>query len=167
MANNKPKYIALLQDKGLAQKASNAIKQIFEDVHSLGHPQTGSPIKIGKLPFDIKLAFKNITNKDIICADTYTSSKALLHHRGGQKAANGKETPESDLIAMPKLIASMDVYENTGALIFTDYKNKYIVEVNKEIKLNGNKSKVCCHISSSHITDIKEFNNYNTIKKKK
>lgn len=159
-------YSVIRQTKAEVLEATRRIVCVFEDIARVGLPTDGSPIKIGSLPSDVANAYEKLTGAKIIGNALYTDAGALLHHRTGIKSARGKVVPEKDLIEMPSKISGMDVYENKSALVFTDYKNKYIVEVNHPIRINKKKTKACCHISSSAIIDKKEFGRYNVIKKK-
>ncbi len=69
----------------------------------------------------------------------------------------GKVVSERDIINIPHKLSFMDVYTDGDAVIFTDYNNKFIFREG-EIKLNGIKSKVLNHISSSRMIDQKEYN---------
>lgn len=149
----------------VADAASSAISKLFDDITTLGHPTNASPIELGSLSEDTVNAIQNVAGITLQSNEVYTSTKALLHHRGGQKAARGKEVPTQDLIEMPRKLSKMDIYTDGKAVIFTDYSNKFIMRPNVEIKLEGNKKVVTNHISSSRVIDKNEFNNgYRKIK---
>lgn len=160
------KFSVLRQTKAEVLEATRRIACVFDDVARVGHPTDGSPIKIGSLRSDVANAYEKQTGVKITGNALYTDAGALLHHRTGIKYARGKVVPVKDLVEMPSRISGMDVYENDDALVFTDYYNKYIVEVNQPIRINRTKTKACCHISSSAVIDKKEFGKYNVIKKK-
>lgn len=87
----------------------------------------------------------------------YTGQTSLFHHRGGKKAEKGKEAELEDIINMPKNIGRMDVFIHSGALVFTDYKNKFVLQPNQRIKINRDKTIVTNHISSSKVKDTSAF----------
>ncbi len=67
------------------------------------------------------------------------------------------------------LLQTMDVFEHSGALVFTDYNIKVVIEPNREIKINRLKKIVANHLSASKVIDKNEFLNgdYKVIRKVK
>lgn len=84
-------------------------------------------------------------------------ASSLFHHRGGKKAENGKETSFEDIANMPMNIGTMDVYVHSGAIVFTDYKNKFVLQPNQKVKINREKTIVTNHLSSSRVKDKNAF----------
>lgn len=165
VADGESRQENFVYNETVVNAASSAISKLFDDISTLGHPTNARPIELGSLSSKTVSAIQNAVGITLQSSDVYTSTKALLHHRGGQKAARGKEVPIQDLIGMPKKLSKMDIYTDGKAIIFTDYTNKFIMRPNVEIKLEGNKKIVTNHISSSRVIDHNEFNNgYRKIK---
>lgn len=51
----------------------------------------------------------------------------------------------------------MDLYYDGKGFIYTDYKTKYIINHNYEIKIQGKKSNKACFVTAGRVTDANEF----------
>ncbi|MBQ8070686.1 MAG: hypothetical protein IJ202_07540 [Bacteroidales bacterium] len=126
----------------------------------------GAYIQLGDLSDILVNEVKRLSGLEIQGKALYTSTKTLTHHRTGQKLLRGKVVPMEDFRTLAVDILKMDIYEKSGALVFTDYKNKYVVKVNQKIKVCKGKDIVANHISSSRVTSSQEFSSgYSPIKK--
>lgn len=141
----------------IAAAASARLKQILEDKIKYGYSKDANAFKFGKLSNDAARKFEEITGIVIKNKDIYTGQKAMFHHRGGQKAEANKESSFEDIINMPLNIGKMDAYVHTGAIIFTDYKNKFVLKPNEEVRISKEKVIVTNHISSSKVKDASDF----------
>ena len=142
------------------QNANRRIAKIISDIQATGHPMDGRPFKVGHLPTAIVSTLKKVSKIVVKNPDVYMSSGSMTHHQTGTKQNRGKVVPITDFAKFASRIGKMDIYENRGGIIFTDYKNKFIVEVNRSIKIDRKSTIVCCHISSSKVIDKKEFSRY-------
>lgn len=141
----------------VANLASKRLRNILEEKLRNGYSRDTNNFKFGKLSTNVVNKFEELTGITIQNRDMYTGQKALFHHRGGQKADSDKETSYEDIINMPKNIGNMDVYIHTGALIFTDYRNKFVLQPNQKIKIGKDKIIVTNHVSSSKVKDASDF----------
>lgn len=66
---------------------------------------------------------------------------------------------DEQYVQFPKKRRKMDVYYDGQGYVYTDYKVKYFLNPNYEMKMpNGTKKKVCL-ITGGKVTDPTEFNN--------
>lgn len=141
----------------IAAEATARLKKILEEKEEKGYSTDANNFKFGRLSSIAARKFEELTGIAIQNKDMYTGQKALFHHRGGDKAEAGKEADLEDIIQMPMNIGKMDVFVHTGALVFTDYKNKYVVQPNQKVKINREKVIVTNHVSSSKVKDASDF----------
>lgn len=141
----------------IASAASMRLRQIVENKARNGFSRDTNQFKFGVLSDEGVKKYEKITGIKILNKDMYTGQASIFHHRGGKKAEKGKEAELEDIINMPKNIGSMDVYIHSGALVFTDYKNKYVLQPNQSVKIDRNKTIVTNHMSSSKVKDRESF----------
>lgn len=169
MSDSRSLAESYLQDSSMTveQRASKVFSLIRKDIETNGK-STIAPFKMSKVRDEDAELFEKITGEKIINLDIYSSVKALTHHQGGQKAERGKELSWDEKEDIPKRLSGMDVFENTGALVYTDYKIKVVIKPNQKIKINRKQTIVANHISASRVIDKKEFMNgvYREIRKK-
>lgn len=147
----------ITMNEEIAFEASERLKKIVKDRELYGYSRDSKSFKFGTLPDTYAKIFEEKTGIEIVSKDMYTGQSSLFHHRGGQKSDRGKETSIEDIIEMPKKIMEMDAYISRDAIVFTDYKNKYIMKPNQKIKTEEGKIIVTNHVSSSRVIDSNEF----------
>ena len=109
--------------------------------------------------------------------ELYYTAKALSHPVRDSKQEVGLALPKEDYVNFPSQRAGMRLYwdsEGGGAYVYTDFKKKFIVKPNQEIKVrdaNGKRSKIksVCLITGGKVTDKSEFNktNYERVYRKR
>ena len=104
----------------IMRTAEDKIKQIESDILSVGHPNVSEPIQLGTMSNPLTAVIQQTLSIKVEGKGIYTSTAAILHHRGGQKKARGKEVPFKDLITLPSQISCMDIYAKDGLIFFTD-----------------------------------------------
>lgn len=144
----------------IALKAATRLRKIIEDKALNGFTKDAIQFKFGTLSSVLAERYQELTGTRIINRDMYTGASSLFHHRGGEKADKGKETPLEDIANMPINIGAMDVYIHSGAIVFTDYKNKFVLQPNQKVKINREKTIVTNHLSSSRVKDKNSFDKY-------
>lgn len=141
----------------IASKAVTRLKKIIEDKARDGFTKDASKFKFGTLSSVLSKRYEDITGIKIINRDMYTGASSLFHHRGGEKADKNKEASLEDIANMPINIGTMDVYIHSEAIVFTDYKNKFVLQPNQKVKINREKTIVTNHLSSSRVKDKNSF----------
>lgn len=149
----------------LASDASERLSKIIADKKRDGFTRDNVQFKFGTLPNLLADKYEKMTGEKIENKDMYTGASSLLHHRGGQKAEKGKETPLEDISTMPMRIMSMDVFVYKNSLVFTDYKNKFVLKPNQRVKTEDGKIIVTNHVSSSKLKDKNVFTRANGYRK--
>lgn len=143
--------------KRIASNAVARLRRIINDKERDGFTRDATQFKFGTLSNTLAKKYQEVTGIKIINRDMYTGASSLFHHRGGNKAENGKETSFEDIANMPMNIGTMDVYVHSGAIVFTDYKNKFVLQPNQKVKINREKTIVTNHLSSSRVKDKNAF----------
>lgn len=143
--------------KRIAANAVARLRRIINDKARDGFTRDATQFKFGTLSRGLAEKYQELTGTKIINRDMYTGASSLFHHRGGQKSDNNKESPLEDIANMPMDIGTMDVYIHSGAIVFTDYKNKFVLQPNQKVKINREKTIVTNHLSSSRVKDKNAF----------
>ena len=99
---------------------------------------------------------KNITLAE---GDLFMSSTQIGHSQRDSKIRDGVAVPEQALIDFPNKRYKMDLYYDGEVFIYTDYKNKFIVHPNYEMKISRNKEKYVNFITATKVTKAIEFEN--------
>lgn len=149
----------------IASDATKRLQNIIEDKNKQGFTRDNVQFKFGTLPASLAKKYEKITGEKIENRDMYTGASSLFHHRGGQKAEKGKETTLEDIASMPMRISSMDVFVYKNSLVFTDYRNKYVLKPNQRIKTEDGRDIVVNHVSNSKLKDKDIFTRANGYKK--
>lgn len=137
-------------------KASAKIKQMLIDRMQKGYSST-QPFSIGKVGKDVERFFAE-RGFEISTTDMYFGYSTITH---SERLSKGyKRVSLTDMITFPMKKRYMHkYYDNQEGLIYTDYKNKFIVHPNREIKINRTKTKVAFLVTMGVVTDKSEFKN--------
>ena len=136
--------------------AEHSIATVLQDLKKNGFS--------AKQPFSIGLVEKRMrdfaekNNIELPSKSVYMSSRSISHSTRQFKSSHGKTVSGKDLIKFPKNRRTMDLYYDGKAFIYSDYKNKYIVNPNYKIKIRGKKKKIVNFITAGKVNDPKEFN---------
>lgn len=149
----------------VASKAVARLREIIKDKERYGFTKDASQFKFGTLSSGLAEKYKEITGVKIINRDMYTGASSLFHHRGGEKAEKQKETSFNDIANMPTNIGKMDIFLFKREIVFTDYKNKYVLKPNQRVKTENGKIIVTNHVSNSKVKDVNLFTRANGYKK--
>lgn len=149
----------------IASKAVVRLRKIIDDKERDGFTKDATQFKFGTLSRGLAEKYQELTGTKIINRDMYTGASSLFHHRGGEKADKGKETPLEDIANMPINIGAMDVFLFKNEIIFTDYKNKYVLKPNQRVKTENGRIIVTNHVSNSKVKDMDLFTRANGYKK--
>ena len=87
----------------------------------------------------------------------YMTSHAIAHATRDSKRAIGIAVSDRDLIEFPNKKSKMDVFFDGQSFIYTDYKNKFVVHPNYEMKIDRNRVKKVNFITAGVVTDKREF----------
>lgn len=148
---------AIIEDSALATRSVNRLNQILRDKQASGKSYDTEQFKFATMSPLLAEAFEAMTGIEVLNLDMYTGQASMFHHRTGEKALRGKVVSLHDIANMPANIGKMDIYESRNAIVFTDYKNKYILEPNRVVQISKKKRIVTNHMSSSVVIDKNEF----------
>lgn len=87
----------------------------------------------------------------------YMSPKSLSHAKRGSKERAGIAVSLADIASFPKARRNMDLYFDGQSYIYTDYKSKYIIHPNYELKIKRMKSRKVAFITAGKANEH-EFN---------
>jgi len=95
----------------------------------------------------------------------YFTAKAIAHTNRQTKEKKGLAITANDFEDFPYARKSMDLFWDGDAFIYTDYKVKFIISPNYEIKIklktkNGKKhikKKKVCLVTAGRVSDTSEF----------
>lgn len=152
---------AIIKDNALATSSVNRLNKILKDKQAGGVSYDTEQFKFATMSPLLAEAFEDITGIEVLNLDMYTGQSSMFHHRTGTKVTAGKVASLQDIAKMPANIGKMDIYQQRDGIVFTDYKNKFVLKPNTVIRLSDNKTIVTNHVSSSTVKDPKDF----TVKK--
>ena len=136
-----------------ANRASQRIKGIFAEIKKNGYTRT-QPFSIGSIGEDVK-RFAKARGIVLASREIYVNARFLSHSQRESKGP--KRVTQKDIINFPVTKRKMDKFWDGEAFVFTDYKKKFIVNPNYEIKINRKiKTKVCL-VTAGTVTDPSEF----------
>lgn len=144
---------------GLARRESNSasvkIARVLSDIKKQGF-STSRPFSIGVVEKRMK-DYARENNIELSGNDVYMSSKSIKHSIRKSKADKGIAVSMKDLINFPSSRRKMDLFYDDEAFVYTNYKTKYIVHPNYEIKTEDGKNKKVVFITAGKVTDPNEF----------
>lgn len=136
-------------------KASDKIKSVLKEISQHGYSRR-SPFSVGHVEGRMK-KFSKENGIDIADGDLYMTVKSLSHATRATKERDKKTVSKKDIANFPQKRNSMDLFYDGKAFIYTDYRNKYIVHPNYEMKFEGGKKKKVNFITATKVTDRNEF----------
>ena len=83
----------------------------------------------------------------------------MTHARRPSKLRDGKASSEQDIIEFPEKRKNMDLFYDGNAYIYTDYRNKFIINPNYELKIGKGKVMKVNFVTAGKVTDPSEFSN--------
>lgn len=134
------------------------IRSVIADIKRQGYSMK-QPFSVGEVEGRMK-KWAAANGVELGSEDLYMSPKQIAHTMRDTKEAKGITVSADDLANFPKERKSMTLYfdQNNSNFVYTDGKNKFIVEPNYELKINRAKFKVVNYITASKLEDTKEFN---------
>ena len=119
--------------------AAQKIRSIFRSLRRDGISKA-LPFSVGHVEKRMR-DFANANGIAIANGDLYMSVKGITHARRPSKIRDGLAVSESDMAEFPKKRSQMDLFHDGTSFIYTDYKNKFIIHPNYELKIDGKKKK--------------------------
>lgn len=158
-AYSKIKSVSFTTKKSVVKKkietASDKIRGVFDEINKNGFSKA-QPFSIG-LVEERMIDFSKENGIDIPSKKIFISSKSISHSVRHSKSAKELSVSQKDIINFPQKRRKMDLYYDGKGFIYTDYKTKYIINHNYEIKIKGKKSNRVCFITAGRVTDANEF----------
>lgn len=139
-------------------RAEQTIRSVIVDIERQRYSRK-QPFPVGKVEDRMK-KWAAANGVELGSEDLYMSAKQIAHTFRGVKIDHGIVTTTNDLVGFPKGRMTMRLFydiENKN-FVYTDGKNKFIVEPNYELKINRAKFKVVNYKTASKLEDTKEFN---------
>lgn len=136
--------------------AARKIKDIVIDLSLNGYSRV-KPFAMGRVEQRMTNYAKS---KGITLASKsiYMSSHSIAHSLRNSKSVKGKTISLSALVHFPRSRSRMDLYYDGEVFVYTDYKSKFIIHPNYELKINRNKVRKVNYITATKVVDKKEFN---------
>lgn len=138
-------------DQHSAYTAADKIRDIYTDIRLYGFSRRPA-FAFGRV--EKRMAEHAAANGITLGSRSmYMSPKSLSHARRDTKIAKGLAVSIAELAAFPKSRRKMDLFHDGSSYVYTDYKIKFIIHPNYEIK----KSKKVAFITAGKVTDAREF----------
>ena len=139
----------------LGRTAAQKIKTVLSDLRQTGISKA-HPFSVGHVEKRMRDYAKN-NGVDIAEGDLYMTVKSITHAIREAKKRDKKAISRNQLLRFPSQRNKMDLYYDGKAFVYTDYKAKFVIHPNYELKLpNGRKRKVN-FITATKVVDTKEF----------
>ena len=137
------------------RSARAKIRSVLSDIRRYGHSKT-QPFAIGRVE---KRMQDYAANNGISLASksVYMSSHSIAHSTRDSKKRKGIAPSESDLMNFPTSRRTMDLYYDGDKFVYTDYKTKFIVHPNYELKIKGKKNQKVNFITAGKVKNKNEF----------
>ena len=119
------------------------ILHIIEDIRRDGFSKV-LPFSIGKVETRMSI-FAKENNIELASDEIYMSSKQIAHSMRDSKASKGL------------VVSDMDLFYDGECFIYTDYKSKFVLHPNYEMKIDRNKVRKVNFITTSSVSDSEEF----------
>ena len=94
---------------------------------------------------------------EIAEGDLYMTVKSITHAIREAKKRDKKAISRNQLVNFPSQRNKMDLYYDGKAFVYTDYKAKYVIHPNYELKLPNGRKRKANFITATKVTDMKEF----------
>jgi hypothetical protein len=134
-------------------RASQRIKGVYAEIKKNGYTRT-QPFSIGSIGEDVK-RFAKARGITLASRDIYVNARFLSHSQRPSKGA--KRVTKKDITDFPVTKRRMSKYWDGSAFVFTDYKIKFIVNPNYELKINRKTKVKVCLVTAGTVTDPNEF----------
>ena len=136
-------------------KACNKIAEVIADIRDKGYSLI-APFSIGRVEKRMKVFAEN-HGIELGSVCVYINSRAISHAQRETKKGKGLAVPESALVSFPVARRKMDVYFDGAVFVYTDYKNKFVVHPNYDIKISRKRKRKVTFVTAGVVTDVNEF----------
>ena len=135
--------------------AARKIREIVTDIRLKGYSKA-KPFAMGRV--EKRMAdYAKVNGITLASKSIYMSTHAIAHSLRDSKMSKGKTISLSVLANFPRNRSKMDLYYDGEAFVYTDYRSKFIIHPNYELKINRSKVKKVNYITATKVVDIKEF----------
>lgn len=136
--------------------AARKIRDIVTDIKMKGFSKI-KPFAMGRV--EPRMAeYAKTHGITLASKSVYMSSHSIAHSLRDSKSIKGKTISLSALVRFPRNKSKMDLYHDGEVFVYTDYKSKFIIHPNYELKINRNKVRKVNYITATKVVDAKEFN---------
>jgi len=139
--------------------AKEKIKEALEEYEEKGFTAI-QPFSIGKIETRMAL-FANRHGITLGSKSLYFTSKSIAHPNRATKKSKGLAISDKDFEEFPSYRRKMDLFWDGDGFVYTDYRIKFIVKPNYEIKTKKKskrqKEKKLCLVTAGVVTDPNEF----------
>ncbi len=133
--------------------AARRINAVLVEIRKNGF-STSPSFSIGGIGADVK-RFAKREGITLGSDDIYISRKFLTH---AMRASKGRRrVAQKDIIDFPMRKRYMKRYYDGKVFVFTDYRTKFIIRPNYEIKLPNGEKRVANLITAGKVTNREEF----------
>lgn len=142
-------------DLGARNYVRNKILSIYRDI-SLNKYTFQGDFAAGKIERRMR-DFATTHAIELASQHFYMGPKSLTHARRDTKVRDGAVVSIDAIAEFPQKRRNMDLYWDGSSFIYTDYKNKFILNPNYKVKQKGGKVKRVNFVTATRVTDSKEF----------
>ncbi len=134
---------------------SERISSVINEIRSKGY-STAKPFTVGKV--ERRMSRYAAANGITLGSDKlYMSATQIAHALRDTKTIKGLAVSDRELASFPKARLKMDLYCDGECFIYTDYRTKYIIHPNYEMKINRMKTRKVNFVTAGKVTDKDEF----------
>ena len=127
--------------------AEQKIRKVFNDLRRQGHSFV-QPFSVGHVEKRMR-EFAAANSIELAGGDMYMSVKGITHARRETKIRSGKAVSERAIVKFPNSRSKMDLYYDGKVFVYTNYRNKFIVHPNYELKMEGGKVRKVNFVTAS------------------
>lgn len=131
------------------------IRSMLSEIHQLGYSKR-QPFSIGRVEKRMS-DFADNNGIRLSSKSVYFSAKGITHALRESKQAKGLVVSDKDFIRFPDSRKTMDLYYDGDKFIYTDYKTKFIIHPNYELKIKGRKTTRVNLVTAGKVTNPIEF----------
>lgn len=136
--------------------AARKIRDVITDIKRRGF-STVSPFSVGRLEKRMT-DFAKSNGITLGSKSLYMGPKSISHATRATKVRDGLAVSGLTLARFPSNRSKMSLFYDGKVFVYTDYKSKFIIHPNYEIKMKGGKTRKVNFITASKVRDPNEFN---------
>ena len=139
--------------------AKQKIRMVLDEYNAKGFTTT-QPFPIGRVELRMK-QYASENNITLGSKSLYFTAKAITHSNRTSKKMKGLAIALTDYEEFPTQRRNMDLFWDDDGFVYTNYRIKFIVKPNYEIKTKTSKkhlfTRKVCLVTAGVVTDPNEF----------